>query len=341
MRSKRSNPELGSTLDCSVAGAPRNDAWCVGRLLVVLGFLVALCLFTGLVLAPPAPARAEERIRIVTTTTDLRSLTEAVGGDLVEAISLVPANFDAEEYQPRPQDVLRLKEARLVVRVGLDYDLWFDRLLDASGRRDLRRGGEGYVDASFAIAPLEVRGVAIGPGDGHAHGSGNPHYWLDPKNAEFITANILEGLARIDPVHAKTYEANRSVFLARLSAKLGEWEEKLAPLRTMPIVAYHNSWPYFARRFRLDFLDFLEIKPGVPPTPSHLAGIVEMMRARNAHLVVREPQEPERDVGFVAAKTGASVVVLAASVGALPGTGDYLSLFDTDVAALVKAAESR
>ena len=88
----------------------------------------------------------------------------------------------------------------------------------------------------------------------------------------------------------------------------------------MPLIAYHNSWPYFARRFRLDFADFLEIKPGVPPTPSHLAGIIETMRTRGVRIVVREPHEPERDVAFVAAKTGASVVVLAASVGALPGS---------------------
>ena len=277
----------------------------------------------------------------MTTTTDLRSLTEVVGGDLVDVVSLVPANFDAEEYQPKPQDVLRLNKARLVVRVGLDYDLWFDRLLGAGAPRELRRGGGGYVDASYGIAPLEVRGVTIGPGDGHAHGSGNPHYWLDPKNAEFITANILDGLARIDPAHAKTYEANRQAFLARLSAKLTEWETKLAPLRQMPLVAYHNSWPYFARRFRLDFVDFLEIKPGVPPTPSHLAGIIDTMRGRGMRLVVREPHEPERDVAFVAVKAGASVVVLATSVGALPGTNDYLALFDTDVSALVKAASAR
>jgi ABC-type Zn uptake system ZnuABC Zn-binding protein ZnuA len=122
---------------------------------------------------------------------------------------------------------------------------------------------------------------------------------------------------------------------------LTEWEAKLTRLRTTPIVAYHNSWPYFARRFRLDFIDFLEIKPGVPSTPSHLASIIEKMQARNVRLVVREPHEPERDVAFVAAKTGASVVVLATSVGALPGTGDYLALFDTDVAALVNAAGSR
>jgi ABC-type Zn uptake system ZnuABC Zn-binding protein ZnuA len=307
--------------------------------------LVALCLASGLTpglsFGLSTPARAQERIRVVTTTTDLRSLTEAVGGDLVDAVSLVPANFDAEEYQPKPQDVLRLKDARLVVRVGLDYDLWFDRLLEAAAPRELRRGGPGYVDASFGIAPLEVRGVALSPGDGHAHGSGNPHYWLDPKNAEFITASIMEGLARIDPARTRTYESNRQAFLARLSAKIDEWESRLAPLRRTPIVAYHNSWPYFARRFRLDFADFLEIKPGVPSTPSHLAAIIDTMRSRGVRLVVREPHEPERDVAFVAAKTGAAVVALAASVGALPGTDDYLALFNTDVEALVKAAVAR
>jgi ABC-type Zn uptake system ZnuABC Zn-binding protein ZnuA len=304
-------------------------------LLVTVGFA------SGLAPAQSSPAPAQDLIHVVTTTTDLRSLAEAVGGDLIEAVSLVPANFNAEEYQPKPQDVLRLKNARLVVRVGLDYDLWFDRLLQASATSDIKRGGPGYVDASFGIAPLEVRGVTVGPGDGHAHGSGNPHYWLDPKNAEFITANILEGLTRIDPANTKTYEANRQAFLARLVQKLTEWETRLAPLKSMPLIAYHNSWPYFARRFRLDFADFLEIKPGVPSTPSHLAGILETMRTRGVRIVVREPHEPERDVAFVAAKTGASVVVLAASVGALPGTGDYLALFDTDVAALVNAANAR
>src|SRR5262245_63750327 len=149
-----------------------------------------------------APGFAQEQIQVVTTTTDRRSLAEAVGGDRILAVSLVPPNLDAEEYQPKPQDVLRLKNARLLVRVGLDYDLWLDRLLAQAGRPEISRGGPSYVDASFAIAVLELRGMSVGPGDGHAHGSGNPHYWLDPKNAETITANILEALARIDPANA-------------------------------------------------------------------------------------------------------------------------------------------
>jgi ABC-type Zn uptake system ZnuABC Zn-binding protein ZnuA len=281
---------------------------------------------------------AQDRIPVVTTTTDLRSLTEAVGGDLVAATSLVAANMDAEEYQPRLQDLLRLKNARLLVRVGLDYDVWADRLLAQAGKPEISRGGHGYVDASMGIAPLEVRGTSVGPGDGHAHGSGNPHYWLDPNNAEIVTGTILEALARIDPENAPRYEANRMAFLVHLRARLAEWERKLEPLRAMPMVAFHNSWPYFARRFRLDFIGFIEIKPGVPPGPAHLAGIIRTMQARRARLVVREPREPEADTAFVARRTGAATVTLAASVGALPGAGDYIALFETNVAALTAAA---
>ena len=297
-------------------------------------------LFAAL-LAAASSAFAQERVQVVTTTTDLRSLAEAVGGDRIVAVSLVPPGMDAEDYQPKPQDGLRLKQARLLVRVGLDYDLWVDRLLAQVGRPEISRGGAAYVDASLAIAVLELRGMSVGPGDGHAHGSGNPHYWLDPKNADTITANILEALARIDPANAATYDANRQAFLARLNAKLAEWEAKLSSLRSMPIVAYHNSWPYFARRFRLDFVGFIETKPGVPPSPSHLAGIVRDMRARGARIVVREPTEPEHDVAFVASRAGAQVVTLAASVGALPRADDYISLFDVNVEALTAAAATR
>jgi ABC-type Zn uptake system ZnuABC Zn-binding protein ZnuA len=283
------------------------------------------------------PLWAGERLTVLTTTTDLRSLVEAVGGDRVTATSLVPPNLDPEEYQPKPQDVARLQQARLVVRVGLDFDLWFDRLLAQAGAPGIRRGEPGYVDASSAIAALEVRGVTVGPGDGHAHGSGNPHYWLDPKNANIITGNILEGLARVDPDNARLYEANRTAFLARLDGKLADWEARLAPLRAVPMVAYHNSWAYFARRFRLDFIGFIEQKPGVPPSPFHLTALIGNMRARNVRVVVRQPHDPEKNVLFVAQKSGAQLVVLAGTVGALPGATDYISLFETNVEALLRA----
>src|SRR5712675_3763835 len=177
----------------------------------------------ALVVALTCGVAAEEGLAVVTTTTDLKALVEAVGGERVKVTSIAPATMDAEDYQPRPQDVSRLKAARLVVRVGLDYDIWFDRLLAQAGRADLMRGRAEHVDASFTIAVLEVRGASVGPGDGHQHGGGNPHYWLDPKNAEIITAYILEALARADPPNTAYYEGNRIAFLQRLERKLAEW----------------------------------------------------------------------------------------------------------------------
>ena len=282
-----------------------------------------------------SPARAQERLSVVTSTNDLRSLVEAVGGERVAATALVPPGFDPEEYQPRPQDLARVPQAQAVVRIGLDFDLWLDRLL-AQSSASVRRGAAGYIDASLGIATLDVRGMSIG--DAHGHGSGNPHYWLDPRNAEIITANILAALVGIDPEHAAIYEANRLVFLSRLEPKIKEWEDRLAPLRGVPLVAYHNSWPYFARRFRLEFIGTVEPKPGVPPSPSHLVSLIGTMNARGARIIVRQPHEPEKDLGFVAKRTGSAVAVLASSVGALPSAVDYSSLFDVDVAALRAAA---
>jgi zinc/manganese transport system substrate-binding protein/zinc transport system substrate-binding protein len=298
------------------------------------------CAIITAVVTLAASAQAQERLAVVTTTSDLRSLAEAVGGARVAATSLVPPGFDPEEYQPRPQDLARVAKARVVVRVGLDFDLWFDRLIAQAGA-GTRRGEAGYVDASFAIATLDVRGVSVGPGDGHGHGNGNPHYWLDPRNAEIITASIVVALARIDPDGAPVYEANRTAFLARLDGKLTQWEAQLAHLKGVPLVAYHNSFAYFARRFRLDFIGFVEPRPGVPPPPSHIAMLMASMRARGVRLIVRQPHEPQKDVAFLAQRTGAAVVVLAASVGALPGADDYIAMFDANVAALASAPVAR
>jgi ABC-type Zn uptake system ZnuABC Zn-binding protein ZnuA len=307
---------------------------------------VLYCGVIAVCVALASASLAQERLRVVTTTTDLRSLVDAVGGERVDVTSIVPANVDAEEYQPKPSDALRLKDTRVVVRVGLDYDLWFDRLLaqatlSQSNVHGIWRGGPGYVDASANLAILDIRGASVGPSDGHAHGSGNPHHWLDPKNADIITGNILEVLARVDPQNSPYYEANRIAFLQRLEAKIGEWTAKLAPLQSRPIIAYHNDWAYFARRFRLNFAGFIEQRPGVPPSPSHLAELIRVMREQNVRIVVRQPYEPEKDTRFLADKAGAKIVLLAGSVGGLPGARDYISLFDANVAALLAAQESQ
>ena len=296
--------------------------------------IVLLCLP---ILSFPGLTQAGERLKVVATTSDLKSLVQAVGGDQVEATGIASPNQDPESFQPRPGDLAKLKNAKLVVRVGLDYDLWLDRLLKESGNPALQRGGSGYVDASNGIALLEVRSTAISPTPGHAHGAGNPHYWLDPGNAEIITGSILEGLERIDPTHAKIYGSNRAAFLSRLKEKIANWEARLIPFRGVPIVAYHNSWPYLARRFRLKIIDFIEPKPGVPPSPVHLAELMGKMKAQRTAVIIKEPFEPTEIPLMLERKTGARVAVLAPSVGAVPEAGDYFTLFEYNVNALVRA----
>lgn len=267
-------------------------------------------------------------LTLVATTADLHSLAVAVGGDLVSASHLIPSGQDGENFQPRPQDLARIRAARVVLRVGVDYDLWLDRLLRQSGNAAVQRGSPGYIDASTDVALLDVRAGGIGPADGHAHGRGNPHYWLDPNNAEMITATILEALVRLDPPNAKRYEANRLRFISQLQARIAEWKQVLKP---RALIAYHDTWPYFARRFRLHFVGIIETRPGVPPSPSHLASLA---RLENVDAIVREPHEPKRDADFLASRTRSRVVILASSVGAVPEARDYLSLIDYNVRAL-------
>ncbi len=245
---------------------------------------------------------------------------------------LVPAGQDGENFQPHPQDLARLREARAVLRVGVDYDLWLDRLLRQSGNAAIQRGAPGYIDASADVALLDVRAGGIGPDDGHAHGRGNPHYWLDPANAGMITATLLEALARLDPANAGRYEANRLAFLARLDAKMREWTQALRHVPTL--IAYHDTWPYFARRFRLRFVGVIETRPGVAPSPAHLASLVRLAAAERVGVIVREPHEPKRDADFLAKRIGARIVLLASGVGAVPQARDYISLIEYNVRAL-------
>jgi ABC-type Zn uptake system ZnuABC Zn-binding protein ZnuA len=173
--------------------------------------------------------------------------------------------------------------------------------------------------------------------DGHAHGLANPHYWLDPANAETISGGIAEAGIRVAPEMAEKIIANRDGFLSRLKASLARWEQLLAPYRAARLIAYHNTWPYLARRFRLNVVDVIEIKEGVAPSPARLARLAAVMREQKIRVIVHEPFEPEEASQLLARRTGAAVVKLAPSVGSLPDANSYLALFDYNVGTLAQA----
>jgi ABC-type Zn uptake system ZnuABC Zn-binding protein ZnuA len=293
-----------------------------------------LCLF----LATAAPwSAAAARPTIVATTADLGSLAAAVAASFADIQTIVPPGLDAEAFEPKPTDIAKLRDATLIVRVGLGYDAWLDKLLRQIGDARFARGGPALVDASTGIPLLEVKGRAPTPDDGHAHGLANPHYWLDPVNAETITAAIVEGLARVAPEHADAAAAGRERFLAELRGKMAAWRAQLAAYDGVPVVAYHNSWPYFARRFRINIVAVIEEKEGVAPSPTRLARLVTQAKAAQVRVVIRETYEPEDAPRLVAARVGATVVGLAAGVGAVPEAKDYIGLFDYNIAMLLRA----
>lgn len=280
-----------------------------------------------------------QSLQVVATTTDLASLARAVAGDLARVETIIPAAADPEAFEPRPADLTKLKEASVVVRVGLGYDHWLDKLLSTHGDAAINRRGIGYVDASFGIPLLEIKGSSFDPAnrDGHAHGLANPHYWLDPVNAEIITGGIAEAIIRVAPQTAEKIIASRDDFLAGLKARLTGWEQALAPYRGARLLAYHNTWPYFARRFRLNIVDVIETKEGVTPSPARLAKLAATIREQKISVIVHEPFQPEEVSQLLVRRTGVAVVKLAPSVGSVPSASDYSGLFDYDVGTLGRA----
>jgi ABC-type Zn uptake system ZnuABC Zn-binding protein ZnuA len=299
--------------------------------------LLGLVMAATALVAPPALAA----IDVVATTTDLASLVAVVGGNLVTVESIVPPGVDPEAFEPRPGDLGRLRRADLLVRVGLGYDYWLDALVKQTGEKRLMRGGEANLDASAGIPLLEIRGQSVVNEGGHAHGVANPHYWLDPENAITITAAVAEALVRITPERRERIVANRRRFLSELETRRAGWAKTMAPLAGTKLIAYHNSWPYFARRFRLDVIGYIEPRAGVAPSPAHLAQLIAAGRNAHVRAVLHEPYEPEDASRFVAQKLGVPVIRLAISVGSLPGTDDYLALFDYNVATLARALGAR
>ena len=271
-------------------------------------------------------------LSIAATSTDLRDLVSAVGGDLVRVESLTDPRQDPHTREIVPRQLALLRESALLVRVGLDHEPWLARAAAAAGTRPRD------VDVSRAVTLVESDTPRLSAdARPHLHAYGNPHYWLDPENARPITALILDALADALPGRRAALEANRARFLTRLDAGLARWRARLAPFAGARVVVVHDTWPYFARRFGLTIAGAVEERPGVPPSPAHLGRLIERMRAAGVRVIVAEPGAAPAVVRRVADATGARVATLAPSVGADAEATDYLALFDVNVERLARA----
>ena len=286
-------------------------------------------------LAASVTAQADP-IRVVTSIPDHAALARAIGGDAVEVESIIKGNRDVHAVELLPSFMVKVRRADVYVKVGLDLDLWSRQIIDGS-----RNGRLVVVDASERVEKLEVPAFKVDASYGDLHLYGNPHYWLDPLNARPQGEAILAGLARVRPDLADRFRANLDAYVLRVESSLATWAARLAPYAGVQVVSFHNSWPYFARRFDLAVVDFLEPKPGVPPTPSHVAALQQRLAGGEVKAILMESYFDDRVPEMLSRATGVPVVKVPVLVGAAPGVDDQLALFDAITAALAEALAPR
>ncbi len=294
-------------------------------------------IFLSVALSVIVATVAHAKIKVVATLPDLSSLAREVGGDKVEVSAMAKPTEDPHFVDARPSFVVQLRSADVLIDGGAELELgWLPPLLQNARNPKLEVGKPGRVQASQGVRLMNVpTNVTRAAGDVHA--LGNPHFMTDPIIAKTVALHIAQSFAAVDPPNAAFYDASYKKFEATINAKLQEWGAAMLPFKGQSVVAYHDSWVYFAHRFGLNIDIFLEPKPGIPPSPSHLAEVIEKMKAQKIKAILVEPFHDRKIAEKVASSTGAKVVDFAQYPGALPNTDSYVKLIDTLVSRLVAA----
>lgn len=298
----------------------------------LLFFVVVLC---AALLAPPAEAK---KLKVITSLTDLAALTQEVGGDKVDVEPLARGYQDPHFVEPKPSFLLKLRNADLLISVGLDLEIgWLPPLITQSGNGKIQPGSPGYLDASQFAEILEIPQGTLTRAEGDVHPLGNPHYWLDPDNGRRIAKGITAKLSEMDHEDSAYFQQRDRDFEKRLADADKKWHAEMAPYHGRMVVTYHRSWPNFAKHFGLDVQGYIEPRPGIPPTPSHTIELVNMMKRENIKIQLIEPYFDLKTPNSIASMTGSKVVVMLPSVGGKPEVTDYFKLFDYDIGLLVQA----
>jgi zinc/manganese transport system substrate-binding protein len=287
-------------------------------------------------------APAFGKVKVVSSLQDFASLADSIGGNRVETFALAKGYQDPHFVDAKPSFVLKLSNADLLIVAGLELEIgYLPPLIDQSRNDKIHPGSPGYLDASIGCDILNRPTTQVTRAMGDVHPYGNPHYWTDPGNGRVIARAIAAKLTQLDPGGKDAYDKNLAAFEAKLTEKEKEWSAKMAPYAGARIVTFHDSWPNFAKHFKLDIRGHIEPKPGIPPTPSHTLEIINLITAEKIPLILVEPYFDRKTPDAIGAKTGATVLMFYPSVGGIPEIKDYFSLFDHDIDAFVNAMKGK
>jgi len=271
---------------------------------------------------------AAAQIRVVATTPDLASVAREIGGDKVSVVALAKPTEDPHYVDAKPSHIVTLNRADALIEGGAELELgWLPPLLENSRNSKISAGAPGRITASDGVKMLEIP-TSFDRSKGDVHSLGNPHFMIDPVTVKIIARNIADHFSQIDPRNAATYNGNLTRFNAKLDAKYADWQKELAPYRGARIVTYHKDFIYFADRFGLIIVDELEPKPGIAPSPAHLAQVIGKMKATNAKVILVQPFQNRKTAETVARQTGATVLDVPQQPGAASNTTTYFDMMD-------------
>jgi zinc/manganese transport system substrate-binding protein len=288
-------------------------------------------------LAAATSAESADKINVITATQDLASIAAEIGGDHITAESIAKGYQDPHFVEPKPSFLLKLKKADLLAVVGLQLEIgWLPPLITQSGNSKIQVSNAGYLDMSQFCEVLEVPTAQVTRAMGDVHPLGNPHYWLNPENGRRMAKAFQNKFSEMRPGDAAYFAARYADFDKRLTEAEKRWDAQMAPYKGRKVITYHRSWPNFCERFGMVVVDYVEPKPGIPPTPSHTLDVINIMKRENIKLIMVEPYFDLRTPNSIASATSGEAVVLLPSVGGSKEVTDYFKLFDYDINLLTK-----
>lgn len=290
-------------------------------------FIIAMWIILGVLNLTPCFA-GESKLKIVATQTMYADIVKEIGKDKVDVKYVAQPKFNVHFIQPKPSDVRNVAKADLYVNAGLDLEAWSEPLLEASGKPELFRERERNVDMSRGVRLLDVPDHQLSRAEGDIHLYGNPHYTMNPENAVIMAENILEKLKSIDPANASYYEENEKAFVSRLENKIAEWKKLCEHCKGQEVISYHKDIAYFADFLELKAEQYIEPKPGIPPTPKHLEFLEEYVKTHHIKAIVMPTYYPKDAADKLAARVGAKVVTICQNVGEISDTDNVFSFFD-------------
>ncbi len=273
------------------------------------------------------PAYADN-LNIVTTYPYIEDITKKIGKDKVNVFSLSKGDWDPHFVVPKPSLISKTRKADLLIINGAQLEIgWLPPIIRQANNFDVQPGNKGFLDLSVYMNLIQVP-TNISKAQGDVHPFGNPHFALDPDNIPIISKVVTEKLCQLDNDNCNYFKSNNESFIKKWSDKSKIWASKMKPLKNIKVVEYHRLFDYLFKRYNIEVINTLEPLPGIPPTPRHLATIIDIIKKEAIKINVRSVYNPLDPSKYVSDKTNSNLITLPHDVDSVKEADDIFSLFD-------------